>query len=229
LGELPALARKLHQGRTVDRIRKQEDAVNYKARDFSFLKGMLGFSDQLLEDHFELYEGYVKNTNEVLQKLAGGNGKANDGSIAQAELRRRLGWEWNGMRLHELYFENLGGGGFDASGGELGSRIAKEFGTEVAWRKEFESIGAMRGIGWVILYYDPIGNRLLNFWIDEHDTGHPAGCAPLVVMDVWEHAFFTDYRTDKADYIEAFLSNLDWPVAERRLNAALRLEAAAKY
>jgi Fe-Mn family superoxide dismutase len=203
--------------------------VNYKARDFSLLKGMQGFSDQLLEDHFDLYEGYVKNTNELLQKLAAGNGKANPGSTAQSELRRRLGWEWNGMRLHELYFENLGGDGFNSNGGELGSRIEKQFGTLLAWRQEFESIGAMRGIGWAILYYDPIGNRLLNFWINEHDTAHPAGCAPLVVMDVWEHAFFSDYRTEKADYIEAFLSNLEWPVAERRLNAALKLEEAAKY
>lgn len=200
----------------------------YQEQDFSSLKGMEGFSDELLEEHFELYRGYVKNTNELLQKLSPGNGKANGASISQAELRRRLGWEWNGMRLHELYFENLGGGGETAAGSELRSRIAKEFGTQGAWRKEFESIGAMRGIGWVILYWDPIGNRLLNFWIDEHDAGHPAGCAPLVVMDVWEHAFFADYRTNKADYIEAFLANLDWSSAGRRLNSALKIELAEK-
>jgi Fe-Mn family superoxide dismutase len=189
---------------------------------------MQGFSNELLEAHFELYRGYVKNTNGLLKTLSRGNGKGNDDSMAQAELRRRLGWEWNGMRLHELYFENLGGAGEIAAAAELRSRIAKEFGTHSAWRKEFESIGAMRGIGWVILYFDPIGNRLLNFWIDGHETAHPAGCAPLLVMDVWEHAFFTDYGTNKADYIEAFLVNADWSAAERRLNHSLRTELSAK-
>jgi Fe-Mn family superoxide dismutase len=223
------MARKLHSFGIVNRNHEtRRTAVIYHEQNFSSLKGMEGFSDELLEDHFELYRGYVKNTNELLQKLSRGNGKANGASIGEAELRRRLGWEWNGMRLHELYFENLGGAGESAAGGELRSRIAKEFGTQAAWRKEFESIGGMRGIGWVILYFDPIGNRLLNFWIDEHDAGHPSGCAPLVVMDVWEHAFFTDYRTDKADYIEAFLANLDWSAAERRLNAALKIELAVK-
>lgn len=201
--------------------------MTYQAQDFSSLNGMQGFSDELLEDHFDLYRGYVKNTNELLQKLSRGNGKGNGESMGQAELRRRLGWEWNGMRLHELYFENLGGAGEIAAAAELRSRIAKEFGAQAGWRKEFESIGAMRGVGWVILYYDPIGNRLLNFWIDEHDTAHPAGCAPLLVMDVWEHAFFTDYRTNKAEYIDAFLANVDWSAVEKRLNAALKIELAA--
>jgi len=201
--------------------------VAYKAMDFSNLKGMKGFSDQLLEDHFSLYEGYVKNTNELLEKLSllmdGGGG----GSAEQAELRRRLAWEWNGMRLHEFYFENLGGSGRIDTSGELHAKIETDFGSLDRWRQEFQAIGGMRGIGWTILYYDPLGDRLLNLWINEHDSAHAAGSAPLLVMDVWEHAFFTDYRTDKARYIESFMANVEWRVAEKRLAAGRRLEAMA--
>ena len=200
--------------------------MTYKAKDFSALKGMKGFSDKLLEDHFSLYEGYVENTNQLLEKLSTLIDEDDGGSPEHAELRRRLGWEWNGMRLHEFYFGNLGGSG-NIESGELQSKIEKDFGSLERWQREFQAIGGMRGIGWAILYYDPLGDRLLNLWINEHDSAHAAGSTPLLVMDVWEHAFFTDYRTDKTRYIEAFISNVDWRVAEKRLEAGRKLEALA--
>jgi Fe-Mn family superoxide dismutase len=127
-----------------------------------------------------------------------------------AEINRRFGWEFNGMRLHELYFENLGGQGMINQADPLAKKMAEEFGSCEAWEKDFRATGAMRGIGWVILYQDPIGNRLMNVWINEHDIGHPAGCVPLLVMDVFEHAFTIDYGLKRADYIEAFFKNIDW-------------------
>jgi Fe-Mn family superoxide dismutase len=121
------------------------------------------------------------------------------------------------MRLHELYFENLGGKAPLASGGPLGTALAAAFGSVENWMKDFKATGAMRGVGWVVLYRDAVGGRLLNAWINEHDGGHPAGCVPLLVMDVFEHAFMIDYGLKRADYIEAFFRNVDWAAAESRL------------
>jgi Fe-Mn family superoxide dismutase len=134
-----------------------------------------------------------------------------------AELRRRLGWEFNGMRLHEYYFENLGGNGVVNKDGRLAKKLAEDFGSYDAWEKEFRAVGAMRGIGWAVLYQDIANGKLINFWINEHDTGHPAGCTPILIMDVFEHAFMLDYGTKRAAYIDAFFKNLNWSAAEARL------------
>lgn len=196
---------------------KEEKTMAYVAKDFSKLIGIAGFSETLLKNHFTLYGGYVTNTNKVLDTLAQmlKDGKA--GAYEYAELKRRLGWEWNGMRLHELYFGNLGGkAGLDAAG-KLAGKLVAEFGSLEAWEKDFRATGAMRGIGWVVLYLDPESGRLFNSWINEHDVSHPAGCAPLLVMDVFEHAYMTDYGIKKADYIEAFFKNIDWKAVEARI------------
>lgn len=188
----------------------------YEARDFDHLLGTAGFSDTLLKNHFTLYQGYVANTNKVAETLAAMAAEGRTGP-EYAELRRRWGWEWNGMRLHELYFENLGGKGTLDPAGKLGKAIAKEFGSADAWRKEFLAVGAMRGIGWVVLYRDRVSGRLFNQWINEHDVGHLAGCDPLLVMDVFEHAFLTDYGIKRADYLQAFWKAVRWDAVEKRL------------
>ncbi len=193
----------------------------YEAIDFRGLLGMDGFSKELLEDHFQLYEGYVSAANELLDKLEGMNAAARD-STEHAELKRRLGWEYNGMRLHELYFGNLGGDGRPPADGELHKLLSKGRGGFHSWLAEFYSVGKIRGVGWAILYFDRIEGRAETLWIGEHDTGHPAGASPLLVMDVWEHAFMIDYRTNRAGYIEAFLANVDWGVVEERFAAAVR-------
>lgn len=141
-------------------------------------------------------------------------GKA--GSPEFAELKRRFGWEFNGMRLHEYYFENLGGKGSLEKTGKLSKKISEEFGSLESWEKEFKATGTMRGIGWTILYQDPLSGRLLNFWINEHDAGHPAGCTPILVLDVFEHAFMIDYGLKRADYVEAFFKNIHWKAVEDR-------------
>lgn len=189
----------------------------YTAKDYSKLIGMEGFSETLLKNHFTLYQGYVTNTNKVLDTLEQMFKEGKTGIPEYAELKRRLGWEFNGMRLHEYYFENLGGkGGLDKDG-KLSKKLAEDFGSYEAWEKDFKATGTMRGIGWVILYQDIVNKKLFNFWINEHDVSHPAGCNPILIMDVFEHAFMIDYGLKRADYIEAFFKNIDWKAAETRL------------
>jgi Fe-Mn family superoxide dismutase len=188
----------------------------YAAKDYGKLTGMTGFSEVLLKNHFTLYQGYVTNTNKLLETLdqLAREGK---GGAEFAELKRRLGWEFNGMRLHELYFDNLGGKAPLDPAGRLGKKLVESFGSIEAWEKDFRATGAMRGIGWAALYHDPQGGRLINFWINEHDVANPAGCTPLLIMDLFEHAFMLDYGLKRADYIEAFFRNIDWKAVEGRL------------
>jgi Fe-Mn family superoxide dismutase len=191
----------------------------YVARDYSSLIGLQGFSDTLLKNHFTLYQGYVANTNKVAETLDQMLKDGKTGAPEYAELKRRFGWEFNGMRLHEYYFENLGGKTALDHYGPLGKQMQCDFGSYEAWEKDFRATGAMRGIGWVALYQDRESKRLFNFWINEHDVSHPAGCAPILIMDVFEHAFMLDYGLKKADYIDAFFKNIAWPAAEGRMAA----------
>ena len=189
----------------------------YTARDYGKLIGMKGFSETLLKNHFTLYQGYVTNTNKVWDAL---QAMLEDGKTAMpeyAELKRRFGWEFNGMRLHELYFENLGGNGVMSKSGKLVKLLPGAYGSVEAWEKDFRATGAMRGIGWVVLYQDDTNGWLFNQWISEHDGGHPAGCRPILIMDVFEHAYMLDYGLKKADYIEAFFKNINWDAADARV------------
>jgi Fe-Mn family superoxide dismutase len=191
----------------------------YVARDYSSLIGLQGFSETLLKNHFTLYQGYVANTNKVAETLDQMLKDGKTGTPEYAELKRRFGWEFNGMRLHEYYFENLGGKTALDHYGPLGKQMQCDFGSCESWEKDFRATGAMRGIGWVVLYQDRESKRLFNFWINEHDVSHPAGCAPILIMDVFEHAFMLDYGLKKADYIDAFFKNIAWHSAEARIAA----------
>jgi Fe-Mn family superoxide dismutase len=188
----------------------------YEAQDFSRLKGMKGFSNNALDLHFALYQGYVKNTNliwEELRKMADQNQTM---TPAYAELKRRFGWEFNGMRLHELYFGNLGGTGPLPLDSPLMQRIVENFGSFDKWAADFKATGSMRGLGWAVLYEDPTNGRLFNTWINEHDVDHLAGGQPLLIMDVFEHAYLTDYGLRRDRYIEAFFENINWRAVENR-------------
>ena len=187
----------------------------YTAKDYSNLIGMEGFSETLLRNHFTLYQGYVTNTNKLHDLLSS---KPKDATNPEyAELKRRFGFEFNGMRLHEYYFENLGEKAPLDKSGTLAKKLADDFGSYEAWEQDFKATGAMRGIGWVILYQDDITGQLFNQWINEHEVGHLAGCNPILVMDVFEHAFMTDYGLKRADYIAAFFNNVNWGAVEGRL------------
>ena len=185
------------------------------------LSGLQGISDATLELHFGLYEGYVKNTNLLNERIAEmrGAGKNAGADPAYAEVVRRLGWEFDGMRLHEYYFDNLTTKAHaQLEDGKLNELFDNQFGGLDAWRKDFSALGAMRGIGWVVAHYDRTSNLLVNTWVGDHNVNVLAGCEPIVVMDVWEHAFLKDYKpSEKGKYIESFLANLDWSVCEARL------------
>jgi Fe-Mn family superoxide dismutase len=189
----------------------------YAPQDFSTLKGMPGFSDKALDMHLTLYQGYVKNANLLLDQIQQLAAQNQAGSPAYAELKRRLGWEFDGMRLHELYFGNLGGKEALKQDSLLMKRLEENFGSYDNWAADFKATGAMRGIGWVVLYEDPKSGRLINVWINEHDVGHLAGGNPLLIMDVFEHAYLPDYGLKRGDYIQAFFQNLNWPAVEARL------------
>lgn len=189
----------------------------YTAKDYSNLIGMKGFSETLLKNHFTLYQGYVTNINKIIDLLATMLKEGKVGTPEYAELKRRVGFEFNGMRLHEYYFENLGGKGALDKSGKLAKKLAEDFGGYEVWERDFKGTGTMRGIGWAILYQDNVTGKLVNQWINEHETGHLAGCIPILVMDVFEHAFITDYGLKRADYIEAFFQNINWGVVESRL------------
>ncbi|HEX8974282.1 MAG TPA: Fe-Mn family superoxide dismutase [Patescibacteria group bacterium] len=187
----------------------------YEAQKFDHLLGIEGLSENLLQAHFGLYEGYVKNTNAVLEELK----KVEAGTPEYAELKRRFGWEFDGMRMHELYFGNLMKGGSKLEDDmELKKKIEEEFGSVENWEKDFRATLAMRGIGWAVLYFDQETGRLFNTWIGEHDGGHLVGCVPLLVIDAFEHAYIADYGTKRPDYINAVMNILCWHVISGRYN-----------
>jgi Fe-Mn family superoxide dismutase len=193
----------------------------YDAISFEHLLGTAGFSDTLLNNHFTLYKGYVTNTNKLAENLDALLKEGKAATPEYAELSRRFGWEFNGMRLHEYYFGNMakGGAALDKSAA-LCAKIGQEFGSLENWEKDFRATGAMRGIGWTILYHEPLGGRLFNVWVNEHDVGHLAGATPLLVMDVFEHAFLTDYGLKRADYVASFFKAIDWKVVAARFSGA---------
>jgi Fe-Mn family superoxide dismutase len=191
--------------------------MRYEAKDYGRLMGMDGFSDDSLENHFALYRGYVAHTNEALEVLSEMAANGQESHYEYGEVKRRLGWEWNGMRLHELYFDNLGAGESLEPDDGLSRLIVRSFGSRQAWERDFKAVGSMRGVGWAILYHDRPADRLLNVWIDEHDSGHLVGVAPLLVMDVFEHAFLIDYGLKRGEYIDAFFRNIRWEDVGGRL------------
>ena len=194
----------------------------YDVKPFN-LYGLNGISDRTLEMHVKLYEGYVKAANQLTAQIGS---MLSDGQIDQeempaySELTRRLGFEFNGMVLHEYYFENLTKGGARKPG--QGSSFVKaaedSFGTYDRWKLDFSSVGKMRGVGWAMCYANPHSGRLSNHWVSLHEHGNVAGFIPILVMDVWEHAYLLDYKpAERASYIEAFFSNIDWKTVEKRL------------
>jgi Fe-Mn family superoxide dismutase len=191
----------------------------YSAKNYSHLIGLAGFSDTLLTNHFTLYEGYVKNTNALSDKLKALSEKDELATPEFAEFKRRFGWEWNGMRMHELYFGNMTNEPTALSDSPLKEKLIIGYGSVENWEKNFVATGAMRGIGWVVLAEDAETDKLYNVWVNEHDLGHLVGTTPLLVMDVFEHALMIDYGLKRADYIAAFMKVIDWSVVEKRFTA----------
>ena len=197
----------------------------YKVKEFD-LSNLVGISDKTLETHFGLYAGYVKNTNLLNEQLVEltHKGEASGANPVYAELSRRLGFEYNGMVLHEWYFDNMskdanGGANNISTSSDLGRALGENWGDLETWKKDFTAVGGMRGVGWAVTYLDPTTGRLSNHWITLHEDGNIAGFQPIIVMDVWEHAFLLDYKpAERGKYIESFMANVDVSKIEARLS-----------
>lgn len=209
----------------VEEAKTSQQAVNtnarYQVKNFDHLLGKVaGLDDALLKMHFKLYEGYVNNTNTILDKLQVLTTTGQNRTPEFAGLKRIIGWEFDGMVLHELYFENLGGNTPLDIQDPFYQKIQQDFGSYDQWKQDFISTGLIRGIGWVVSYIDPKNGRLLNEWINEHDLGHLAGGTPILIMDVFEHAYITQFGLDRNKYIEVFFNNIDWKVASERYKSS---------
>lgn len=190
----------------------------YTVKNFSNLKGLHGFSDSMINNHITLYEGYVKNTNIINDKLVSLSTAETVNTPEYNELKRRFGWEYNGMYLHELYFECLNKSKVDLdTTSELALSLIQNFGSYTKWEEEFLATGSLRGIGWAILVKTAQGD-LKNIWVNEHDVGLLAGSTPIIVMDVFEHSYMIDYNLKRVDYIKAFFNVLDWSVVQSRFD-----------
>lgn len=197
----------------------------YKAKTFD-LSDLTGISNETLAMHFKLYEGYVANTNVLNEKIAE---LIREGTLdaaktaAFSELKRRFGFEYNGMVLHEYYFGNMQKHGTSDPGRDSAFVKAAEesFGSYEVWKADFVNTGKMRGVGWAATYQDPFTGAISNHWINLHETGNVAGFTPVLIMDVWEHAFIRDYApADRPKYIEAFFANINWDTVNKRLSTA---------
>ncbi len=168
-----------------------------------------GISRETVEAHYKLYEGYVNKRNEIMEKLAEVDlGGANQVYSEVRALKVDLSFAVGGIKNHEIYFEHLGGGGRDPDG-PVGELIRRDFGSATEWRADLKATG-MAGRGWAWTAYDWDEGRLFNYVGDAQNTFPIWNATPLVALDVYEHAYFIDYQTDRASYIDAFFNNLDW-------------------
>ncbi len=198
------------------------DTKKYSPRDYSKVRGLTGISDKQIEEHLKLYEGYVKRTNALTEKLYAicNDGKAAGTDPVYAELTRRLGFEYGGMVNHEYYFEGLTGGAQaePPAGGKLRKAIEQSFGKYETWLADFRAVATMPGVGWAVLFQDPATGWLSNQFVEFHQNNVPAGFRPVLMMDAWEHAFMRDYlATERAKYVDAFFKNVSWETCEKRL------------
>jgi Fe-Mn family superoxide dismutase len=193
--------------------------MNYTARTFT-LPELKGLSQKQIDIHLALYEGYVKHSNLILSKieeLRANNAEEN--AFLIAELRRRFGFEFDGMRMHEYYFEQLEGGSLRAEAqSPLMDMTTEHYGSWDNFLAHVKEVCGTRGIGWTIVYFDPAARRLHTAWVNDHEIGQLAGLPIILAIDMWEHAYMVDYvPADKKSYVEAFLENMNWSVAEKRL------------
>ena len=182
-----------------------------------------GITKKTIEEHLKLYAGYVKHANLVLEKIKELKQDAEKNAYALGEVNRRFGFEFNGMRNHEVYFRSLEGGVVAVTtNGALHKAIEADWGSFDAWLAEFKAIALTRGIGWAMLYYDPLSKRLLNAWIDEQHLGQLQNCALILGLDMWEHSYVADYQpSGKKNYVEDFFANLNWSAIEKNFTQAL--------
>jgi len=198
----------------------------YEAKDFSFFfKTLDGFSEKLLKLHYGLYEGYIKKVNEINEKLKSSDKKsAHHNHSEHRGLLIDLSYNLNGVILHELYFSNLTDK-YTEPTEAFKEVIERDFGSWENFIEDFKAAGMASRAGWAITGYNYRDGKIHNFAIDQHDLHLPVFIRPILILDTWEHAFTTDYGTDKKSYIEAFMKNINWHVVSLRFESALKAES----
>ena len=192
----------------------------YTEKQFE-ISNLQGISDRSIEEHKKLYAGYVKHTNLILEKINELSQDAEKNVYVIGELQRRFGFEFDGMRNHEYYFENLSGGAKEISSGDLKTAIEKEWGSFDTWLARFKALALTRGIGWAVLYYDASAQKLVHAWVEEQHLGQLNGLHFILGLDMWEHSYMLDYApSEKKKYVEAFFENLNWEVIEENFKKA---------
>jgi len=176
-----------------------------------------GISAKTIEEHLKLYAGYVKHANLVLEKVEELKKDSEKNAYALGEVMRRFGFEFNGMRNHEVYFKSFEGGPTSLTASSaLKKALEKRWGSFEIWLSEFKAIALTRGIGWAMLYFDPVSGELLHAWVDEQHLGQLQNCALILGLDMWEHSFVADYQpSGKKNYVEDYFANLNWEVIEK--------------
>jgi Fe-Mn family superoxide dismutase len=177
-----------------------------------------GISKETIDDHIGLYKGYVKHVNLIRDKIDAFSNDPDNNAFAIAEMQRRLGFEFGGMRNHEYYFSQFEGGAKELPDGNLKNKITEQWGSFDNWLNRFKEIAKTRGVGWAMLYHDPHTDQLVQTWVDEQHLGQLPDVDMLLALDMWEHSYMRDYRSkEKGKYVEAFFKNLNWEVISERL------------
>lgn len=207
-----------------------KEIVKYTVQEKLKPSNLSNISDAQINDHWTLYVGYVNQVNrlndEIIQLVS--DNQAN--SLLYSDRRRRLGFEYNGMILHEYYFGNLCPKCSTLQPGPLTQGIEKHWGSFARWQEDFANTGKTRGIGWAILYMDTLTGQLINVFVKEHENGHIVSFVPLLVMDVWEHAYMVDHKSGgRSDYINAFFLNVNWKVVEERYKEAIGKKISSRF
>jgi superoxide dismutase, Fe-Mn family len=189
----------------------------YEAKTFS-IPELDGISQESIDLHLGLYQGYVKHVNLIREKMAAYEHDTDNNGYAISEMQRRLGFEFGGMRNHEYYFTQFEGGPTELTDGRLKEKLAFQWGSVENWLIHFKAIAKTRGVGWAMLYLDKQTDQLVQTWVDEQHLGQLADLDIVLALDMWEHAYMRDYLpADKGQYIEAFFKNLNWEVVAARV------------
>ena len=193
--------------------------MEYTAKTFN-LPDIKGLSKAQMQLHIGLYEGYVKHVNLLMSQMNSMARHGDEYAYGIAELRRRLGFEWNGMHLHELYFGALEGGKQNLPAtSKLYKALADQYGSFSDWLEIYKKVSA-RGPGWALLNYDPEAKHFFHTWVADHEVGQLATLPCIIALDHWEHAFMVDYKpAEKNVYVDAYLNALNWETVAKRFDA----------
>ena len=192
--------------------------MTYEPKTFD-IPELTGISRASIDEHMKLYQGYVKHVNLIHEKIDVLSKDIETNSYDIAELQRRLGFEWGGMRNHEYYFAQFEGGPKELPDGPLKEKIEAQWGDVATWLTRFKTIASTRGVGWAMLYHDPQTGNLLQTWVDEQHLGQLVDLDLILGLDMWEHSYMLDVPPSrKKEYVDNFFANLNWEVVANRLS-----------